>query len=449
MPSNRSIEQGNKLSLEAVVDKAFNCEDYFLLWGPPGSGKTSFFIRELIEKILLKTDENILLMAYTNRAVDELCEVLENINKKSDYIRVGSRYGAKAIFQNRLYDFKVSTLNSRKEIKDLISNTRIFVGTVSSIHGKKELFKLKSFDTIIIDEASQILESNIIGMLSRFKRFIMVGDHLQLPSVSTQNEDSTKIENTDLKDLGFSTLNESLFERLLRQCKNNNWSHAYDMLHKQGRMHEDIMDFPSKYFYDGNLELIDSNIHSRQKAKLSDRFTKVSISSLSNVLKNQRTIFISENSTETGASSKSNFAEAKIVVELIKELSHLYLENNLEWDHNTCGIITPYRVQISTINALLKENSIDHLPITIDTVERYQGSARDIIIISTCVKSISQLEQISSLNKDSVDRKLNVALTRAKEQVILVGNKSILSQSPIYSKLIQEYEEAFLDFQDS
>ncbi|MEO6190674.1 MAG: AAA domain-containing protein [Saprospiraceae bacterium] len=449
MPSNRSIGQGNKLSLEAVVEKAFNCEDYFLLWGPPGSGKTSFFIRELIEKILLKTEENILLMAYTNRAVDELCEVLENIIEKTDYIRVGSRYGAKAIFQNKLYDFRVSTLNSRKDIKELISNTRIFVGTVSSIHGKKELFELKSFDTIIIDEASQILESNIIGLLSRFKRFIMVGDHLQLPSVSTQNEDSTKIENSALKDLGFSTLNESLFERLLRQCKNNNWFHSFDMLHKQGRMHEDIMDFPSKYFYDQKLELIDSNIHSRQKAKLSERFTKGSNSFLNNVLKCHRTIFISENSTETGTSSKSNLAEAKIVVEIVKELSHLYMENNLQWDHNTCGIITPYRVQISTISALLKENNCDHLPITIDTVERYQGSARDIIIISTCVKSISQLEQISSLNKDLVDRKLNVALTRAKEQVILIGNKSILSHSPIYSKLIQEYEEAFLDFQNS
>ena len=109
----------------------------------------------------------------------------------------------------------------------------------------------------------------------------------------------------------------------------------------------------------------------------------------------------------------------------------------------TCGVITPFRVQISTIQTSLSARGIENLPITIDTVERYQGGARNIIIISTSISAISQLEQISSLNQDAMDRKLNVALTRAREQVIVVGNPDVLKMSPAYADLIRNYHIAF------
>ena len=109
---------------------------------------------------------------------------------------------------------------------------------------------------------------------------------------------------------------------------------------------------------------------------------------------------------------------------------------------SSIGIITPYRAQI----ALLKK-CMEILPsaivekISVDTVERYQGSARDIIIISFCVNRLSQLDALISLSQEGIDRKLNVALTRAKEHIILIGNKALLSTNEVYSQLILHYEQ--------
>lgn len=104
------------------------------------------------------------------------------------------------------------------------------------------------------------------------------------------------------------------------------------------------------------------------------------------------------------------------------------------------GIITPYRAQIALIRKCMEV-----LPgryseiITVDTVERYQGGARDIIIISFCVNRISQLDSLVSLSQEGIDRKLNVTLTRAKEQIILIGNKNLLSKSQGHRTLIEHY----------
>ena len=104
------------------------------------------------------------------------------------------------------------------------------------------------------------------------------------------------------------------------------------------------------------------------------------------------------------------------------------------------GVITPYRAQIAMIKEEIKDmDRVETNKITIDTVERYQGGARDIIIISLCTNKLSQLDSLVSLSSEGVDRKLNVALTRAKEQIIILGNREILSDNPTYLKLIDSY----------
>jgi DNA replication ATP-dependent helicase Dna2 len=85
---------------------------------------------------------------------------------------------------------------------------------------------------------------------------------------------------------------------------------------------------------------------------------------------------------------------------------------------------------------LLQEKGIDSSMITVDTVERYQGGARDIILISLCTNSTRQLQQMISLSNDGTDRKLNVALTRARKHLVVLGNEPILSETPIYNALI-------------
>ncbi len=422
-----------------IIQKCFYSKDYFLLWGPPGSGKTSYFIRQLVDKIMNETNEQILIMAYTNRAVDEICESLESINKDIQYIRIGSRYGTRKDFHQKLYNVITAGISNRESILHFLHKTRIYVGTVASLHGKKELFALKKFDTLIIDEASQILESNLVGILSRFKRFIMIGDHLQLPAVSAQASEDSYITHTELNEMGIQNLTDSLFERLYRNCIKNSWKHAYGILRKQGRMHVDLMKFPSEHFYNNALDIVDSKKNSRQTLSLSSKFKKVSSHSLDAILSTERTIFIPVHSKNELQNSKSNVKEAEVVTEVLQRLSELYTLNQLEWNESTCGIITPFKIQISTINSLIEDKNLGKLAVSVDTVERYQGSARDIIIISTCVNSISQLEQITSINTEGTDRKLNVALTRAKEQIILIGNEEVLRNSSIYSELIDSY----------
>ncbi|TAK41301.1 MAG: hypothetical protein EPO28_08755, partial [Saprospiraceae bacterium] len=106
------------------------------------------------------------------------------------------------------------------------------------------------------------------------------------------------------------------------------------------------------------------------------------------------------------------------------------------------GIITPYRAQIALILEVLQKENIDCTGITVDTVERYQGSARDIILISLCTNAARQLDSLISRSDEGVDRKLNVALTRAREQVVILGNESLLAGNEGYRKLLAHCRQA-------
>ena len=104
------------------------------------------------------------------------------------------------------------------------------------------------------------------------------------------------------------------------------------------------------------------------------------------------------------------------------------------------GIITPYRAQIAQIRQQLMIENIDVDNLTIDTVERYQGGARDIILISLCTNNLSQLDSLVSLSEEGVDRKLNVALTRARKHLVILGNRQLLMSNTIYGDLIKSIE---------
>lgn len=104
------------------------------------------------------------------------------------------------------------------------------------------------------------------------------------------------------------------------------------------------------------------------------------------------------------------------------------------------GIITPYRAQIANIRHALGRKNLDHMDLTVDTVERYQGGAKDVIIISYCINALSQVHQLKdSLTPDGVDRKLNVAMTRAREQIIFLANEELMREHPLYEALMFQY----------
>ncbi len=416
-----------------MVESIVNSRDYFLLWGPPGTGKTSKIIKRSVSELYDK-GENIMLLAYTNRAVDELCEAVESISPgmKNKYIRIGSRFSSGSEYIDNLFSNKIGNIRSRVELNQLIDKHRIFISTVSSIQGKEELFLLKKFDTLIVDEASQLLEPMLISILPKFNRFILVGDHRQLPAVVIQNDKNIYIENTELLETGINNLSSSLFERLFQQAIDKGWNYAYGMLKEQGRMHEDIMKFANENFYSGNLEVIKSikRLKAKRKLKLENEFQKKLFKS--------RMVYIPVDIEKGQSLSKVNKDEAVKVREIVVELLKIFKLNGIDLNEKSIGVITTFRAQIAKIKNELGKAGVEIGKINIDTVERYQGSARDIIIYSMSVNSISRLKQIVSVDRNGIDRKLNVVITRAKEHFIILGNKEIISTNDLYSKLIEE-----------
>lgn len=441
--SNLSKEEKQK----SIIDKALAAEDYFLIVGPPGTGKTSIFARQLIERFHAKVSTNILVMAYTNRAVDELCASISQAFCEEEYccdkyIRIGSELSCGEAYRHRLLQNISHSANSRKDLLETIGQTRIFVGTLASIIGKPELFNLKKFNIAIIDEASQILEPQIIGLMPLFDKFIMIGDHKQLSTITLQDEYKSKISEENLNNIELYDCRESLFERLFRIASKNGWGQTYDTLTYHGRMHEEIASLVNTSFYDNILRVATD----RQNAPLLYKFFNNS-DKFQSLITTQRVAFIPVRTIDdSNISNKVNLAEAETVVSLSKALLYLYKKNGINFDASkTLGIITPYRNQIALIKHKLEETDIPELKnIMVDTVERYQGSQRDVIILSFCFNKPYQLHYFSNMNQEgTVDRKLNVALTRAREQLFLVGNDHILNLNPIYKEILEKTNPQF------
>lgn len=444
-PEPQEVIASQELTKEqqTIFKKIIQAQDYFLLWGPPGTGKTSMMLKHIVGHLLNNTDENLLLLAYTNRAVDEICEAIEQLATyagkpiQDAYLRIGSRYSTAAHFQSQLLNAKISKVANRQRVKDILASHRVFVSTVSSIGSKPELMQLKKFDRVIIDEASQILEPNLVGLLPHFKRFVLIGDHQQLPAVVVQDAEASNVETEELHKIGLHNLRNSLFERLYKRCIDNGWDWAYAQLSHQGRMHVDIMDFPNRHFYQGNLKILPPEIpfHKTQLQTV-DYQPLTNPTLLEKQLLEKRILFIPTSSDAFSGTSKINRYEAQKVGELIASFKNIYAANERQLTPSCIGVITPYRAQIAQIRDVLSTKEEDYSWLSIDTVERYQGGARDIILISLCTNSANQLESLVSLSDEGVDRKLNVALTRARKHLVILGNPELLRRSPIYEALI-------------
>jgi len=427
----------------SILNQIISSQNYFLLWGPPGTGKTSVMLRDLAAWVLRDTTDNLLLLAYTNRAVDEICEALDSIGGdiRQQYIRIGGKHSTAERFREQLLTGKIAEAKNRTELRAVLESHRIFVSTVASFSQNEGLLRLKKFQRLIVDEASQILEPHLIGLLTRFDHFILIGDHRQLPAVTTQRTDSTVVADADLHGIGLMDLRDSYFERLYRRCQEQGWHWAYGQLDRQGRMHTDIMDFPNRYFYGGHLktlvEVPDEQHYQHQPLwyDLSgfDPF-------LEKVFSEKRVVFLATAAEEALPGQKTNRSEADQSARIALFFKNLYEVNGKEWHPTkTLGIITPWRAQIAQIRASLNAVGLNPDDITVDTVERYQGGAREVIIVSTCINSESQLASLVNLSSEGVDRKFNVALTRAREHVVVLGNADLLRKDERYRAFVEEY----------
>lgn len=442
--------------MNELVDKELAARDMFLLVGPPGTGKTSVGLMNILREELAHRGHNVLLLSYTNRAVDEICSKLEKDGL--DYIRIGSRYACAEAYQKRLLitvDFA-----SVDAVRQKISETRIVVGTTMSISGSAGLFKLKKFDLAIVDEASQILEPSIIGILSESNkytllkeesigRFVLIGDQKQLPAVVQQNRSQSAVKDKRLSKIGLTDCRNSFFERMIALYGNDD-KLVYSLT-RHGRMHPDVADFCNRHFYGNTLR---SLALPHQTAELGLAPGQQQKDQLTQLVATRRTLFINSH-TETPVVSddeqdKVNAHEADLIADLvIKILQVRKIAKKEIKAESTLGIVVPYRSQIAAIRSRLigiagngeMGEMAKHM--TIDTVERLQGSERDIIIYGFTVTKASQLEflkdsQYKAPDGTVVDRKLNVALTRAKEQIFVVGDLNIISQDPLFAELSQD-----------
>jgi DNA replication ATP-dependent helicase Dna2 len=277
------------------------------------------------------------------------------------------------------------------------------------------------------------MKPHIVGLLSQIKRFILIGDHRQLPAVVTQSPEDSVTTEPLLLEIGLPNLRNSLFERLYQRCRENNWTWAFDQLSYQGRMHQEIVVFPSQFFYDENLNILPFG--NAQLLPLTYQLPKKP-TELEQLLATKRLVFLPTTAEFKVKNSKINLVEAQKVGEIIKAFQRIYDASGIPFHNNSLGVITPYRAQIAQILQVMNDNDLDNQQITVDTVERYQGGARDIIVISLCTNSLNQVKSMISLSSDGIDRKLNVALTRARKHLVVLGNPDLLAEVDIYRALM-------------
>ena len=427
--------------------------DFFLIIGPPGTGKTSFGLLNTLQEELTEPEASVLLLSYTNRAVDEICSKL--VGAGIDFIRLGKNSSCADEYQPFLLVNKVADCPTLDSLRQLFVNARVIVSTTATMQGNIALLEHKPFTLAIIDEASQILEPHLIGLFSAccngdssIKKFVMIGDHKQLPAVVQQTPEVSAVTDEILQTIHLTDCRLSLFERLLRRYNNN--PDVVFMLKRQGRMHHDIALFPNKAFYGGQLEEVPLP---HQTASLA---SPVSEDPIDTLLYSHRVAFISvTNQDQNDEADKVNQAEASIIADLVW---HIYQKEKETFDVDaTIGVIVPYRNQITAVrNAIARKGELSLCNITIDTVERFQGSQRKYIIYGFTVKHYYQLRFLTSnifedFDGTWVDRKLNVAMTRAMEHLIMVGNPSLLARNSIFASLIDFAKEngAYYDLGES
>ena len=433
----------------SLVEHVRQASDLYLLIGPPGTGKTSFGLVNILHDTLLQPDSCILLLSYTNRAVDEICSKLVEMEQgQLDFIRLGSDFSCDERYRSHLLSERMKLVANMDEAHDMISRVRIVCGTTTALNANISLLQLKRFDLAIVDEASQILEPHIIGLFSAAQgaacaigKFVLIGDEKQLPAVVQQGNDESAVDEASLRSIGLTDCRLSLFERLLHL-------YAYlpdgslnpevcHLLTHQGRMHRDIADFPNRQFYGGRLTEVPLQHqieHTPESHEHGDWMERM--------LCTRRVAFLdcrpSDNPDEP---DKVNGQEALLVARLVKHVYDMASEG-FSAAHSV-GVIVPYRNQISAIRQAINAYGIPVLhDISIDTVERYQGSQRDVIIYSFTAKKKYQLsfltnnEYVDPRDGAVIDRKLNVAMTRARKHLILVGHAPLLRHDITFGRLI-------------
>jgi DNA replication ATP-dependent helicase Dna2 len=420
-PPQVNMRQLNPAQLDAVR-QALRMQDYLLIHGPPGSGKTMLVVA--IVRELLHRGQRVLLAAGTNTAVDNMLKELKDSGYGDHLLRLGSVHRTDPI----LHDCVPEALADSRELDTYVAQlrhaliSRPVVATTSTSWLQGAWDALYQFNVAIVDEAAQLTVPATLGPLRLARSFILIGDHMQLPAVVLSEPSRRNI------DPGSDTaprLSDSLFAELYANLRTAGLP-GIVKLNEQYRMNEEICAIPRQLWYDDDLRPATSKI---AKARLALLKPLSADDPLFPLLDPERPVIFADQPWAAGSGGpRTNRAEAQLVHDIVRS----YLAHGLSMDG--IGIIAPFRAQVSLIRRVLEATLPDSAPqirSMVDTVDRFQGQQRELIVISLATYG----DFVHDLLRD--ERRLNVALTRARHKLIIIGDASVLKAHPVYYSLIR------------
>lgn len=431
-------------SQEQAVNRVLCARDVAVVHGPPGTGKTTTLVEAIYET--LHRENQVLVCAQSNTAVDWISEKLTD--RGIPVLRIGnpSRVNDKMLsftyerlFENHpAYNELWSIRRSIREIQeqlrsqegknrdsarnrlhhlrdrateiefriheDLFTQSRVIACTLTGSNHR--LLFNRHFSTLFIDEAAQAMEAACWIAIRKANRVIFAGDHCQLPPTVKCSEAARQ---------GLGT---TLLEKVVARKPS-----TVSLLTIQYRMHEDIMRFPSDYFYEGKLQAA-PDIRFRSILDYDTPFVWIDTSSVE----------LREKVSEERF-GRINTAEADLLLREVEIYIRRIGESRIWEEQIDFGLISPYRAQVQYLRSRLRKSHFFRpfrKLITIHTIDGFQGQERDVVFISL-VRSNTE-GQIGFL---SDIRRMNVAITRARMKLVLSGDAQTLGHHPFYRKLLE------------
>ena len=432
---------------EQAVNEVLRAKDVAIVHGPPGTGKTTTLV-EAIRETLMR-ESQVLVCAQSNMAIDWISEKL--VDRGINVLRIGNptRVNDKMLsftYERRFeghpdypqlwalrkairdlrshrkrgdekYHQKLESLKSRAtelEIRinsELFGEARVIASTL--VGAANRLLDGQKYATLFIDEAAQALEAACWIPLRRVSRVVLAGDHCQLPPT---------VKSIAALKAG---LGKTLMERIVETHPE-----TVTLLKIQYRMNDDIMRFSSNYFYDGQVESA-PEVRFRGILDLDTPMTWIDTSEFSENSEDSELSFKEEFVGESYGRINTN--EAMLTLHVLQNYFSKIGRQRLLDERIDVGIISPYRAQVQLLRRMLIKREYFkpfRRLISVNTVDGFQGQERDVIVISL-VRSNDE-GQIGFL-RDL--RRMNVAITRARMKVIILGDRQTLTRHPFYRQL--------------